>query len=73
MLQLQVVLLPFLDSYSGEKDYNKKLCLQVCPEVFELNEQNIAVVKVTPIPPEVEETCREAASGCPVEAIKIIE
>ena len=49
------------------------LCVQVCPEMFELNEQNIAIVKVTPVPPEVEETCREAVSGCPVEAIKLVE
>jgi len=32
MLQLQVVLLPFLDLFSDEKDYNKKLCLTICPD-----------------------------------------
>ena len=49
------------------------LCPQVCPEVFEMNNENVAVVKVTPVPAEAHETCREAASSCPVDAIKIIE
>ena len=49
------------------------LCPQVCPEVFEMSDENLAVVKVTPVPPAAEETCREAASSCPVDAIKIIE
>ena len=49
------------------------LCVQGCPEVFELNDNNMAVVKVAVVPPVAEETCREAASSCPVEAIKITE
>ena len=47
---------------------------ETCPEVFELNEdEGVAVVKVTPTPPEAENTCREAADGCPVDAITIEE
>lgn len=46
------------------------LCPEVCPEVFEMKDDK-AVPKVDPVPPEAEETCRDAADQCPVEAIKI--
>ena len=49
------------------------LCPQTCPDVFELNDQNMAVVKVDAVPPAAQESCREAASSCPVDAIKITE
>ncbi|MGA2916854.1 MAG: ferredoxin [Sedimentisphaerales bacterium] len=48
------------------------LCEQNCPEVFELK-KGISTVKVNEVPPEVEQSCREAADGCPTEAISIIE
>ena len=46
------------------------LCAEVCPEVFEMKDDK-AEVKVNPVPAEVENTCRDAADQCPVEAIKI--
>ena len=46
-------------------------CVDICPEVFELNDEGIAIVKVNPVPPDVEESCREAADNCPTEAISI--
>ncbi len=46
------------------------LCVDVCPEVFDLS-GDLAVVKVDSVPAEVVETCREAAESCPVEAISI--
>jgi ferredoxin len=49
------------------------LCVETCPEVFELNDDNVAVVKVTPAPAEAEDACRDAAEGCPVDAITIEE
>lgn len=49
------------------------LCPQICPEVFEMNDEGKAIVKVAVVPPEAEETCRESATSCPVEAIKITE
>ncbi len=49
------------------------LCVQACPEVFELNDKNMAVVKLAAVPPALQESCREAAGSCPVEAIKITE
>lgn len=47
------------------------LCIEMCPEVFEMGDDNIAKVKKDPVPPEQEETCKEAAAACPVEAIKV--
>jgi len=47
------------------------LCVDTCPEVFELNDDDVAVVKGSVIAPEDEESAQEAAEGCPVEAITI--
>jgi len=47
------------------------LCVETCPEVFELNDDSIAVVKVEEVPAEAEDTCQEAADNCPVEAIAL--
>jgi ferredoxin len=54
-----------------------ELCIETCPEVFEM-QNDTAVAKVDVVPPEAEapeaeETCREAAEDCPVEAITIEE
>jgi ferredoxin len=46
------------------------LCEQTCPEVFELKE-GISTVKVNEVPSHAEESCLEAADGCPTEAISI--
>lgn len=48
------------------------LCVETCPEVFELP-GDVATVKVETVPKQFEATCREAAEGCPVEAISIEE
>ena len=48
------------------------LCSDTCPEVFELD-GDVAKVKADPVPSEAEGACREAAEGCPVEAITIEE
>lgn len=49
------------------------LCADVCPEVFELDEESIAGVIADPVPPEAEDTCRDAVESCPVDAISIEE
>ena len=46
-------------------------CQDVCPEVFDMNEDEIAIVKVEPIPAEHEAAAEEAAESCPVEAITL--
>ncbi|MBN2842638.1 MAG: ferredoxin [Sedimentisphaerales bacterium] len=47
------------------------LCVDICPAVFAMNDDNIAIVKVDIVHASVQEKCKEAAESCPVEAIKI--
>jgi len=49
-----------------------ELCIETCPEVFEM-QNDTAVTKVDVVPTEAEETCQQAAEECPVEAITIEE
>ncbi len=53
-----------------EKCIGCTLCVQACPEIFKM-EGDKAVVKVNPVPHEAEDSCRDAAQQCPVEAIVI--
>ncbi|MFH1478319.1 MAG: ferredoxin [Candidatus Omnitrophota bacterium] len=46
------------------------LCVNTCPEVFEMQEDK-AIVKGDAVPAGNEETCRQAKDECPVEAITI--
>ena len=46
-------------------------CVDLCPEVFEFGDDDLAQVKVDVVPVEAEATCREAAANCPVDAIQI--
>jgi ferredoxin len=49
------------------------LCPETCPEVFELDDEGLAKVKADPVPADAEDSAREAADGCPVEAITLQE
>lgn len=49
------------------------VCVDFCPEVFEMDDEDIAKVIVEVVPPEAEDSCRDAAEGCPEEAIIIEE
>ena len=49
-----------------------ELCVDNCPQVFEMDE-DIARVRVDEVPVAAIECCREAAEDCPVEAISIEE
>ncbi|NLV44267.1 MAG: ferredoxin [Candidatus Hydrogenedentes bacterium] len=44
------------------------LCEESCPAVFEMD-GSVAKVKADPVPPDQEESCRQTADLCPVEAI----
>lgn len=46
------------------------LCADICPDVFEIVD-DLAQAIVDEVPAEVQPACREAASSCPVEAIRI--
>ncbi|MDC0358025.1 ferredoxin [Oligoflexia bacterium] len=48
-----------------------ELCVQECPEVFEMNDDQLATVIVATVPAAVESNCTEAAEQCPTEAIVI--
>jgi len=47
-----------------------EVCVDTCPEVFEMVDDK-ARVKNNEVPKDVVESCREAAENCPVEAIQI--
>lgn len=47
-------------------------CADMCPEIFEM-QGDIAAAKITAIPDNLQEACREAAEACPVEAIIVEE
>ncbi|HOK50229.1 MAG TPA: ferredoxin [Sedimentibacter sp.] len=47
------------------------LCESICPDVFELDDENISVVKVDPIPAEAEACAKEAEGECPTNAIHV--
>lgn len=47
------------------------LCTEICPEVFDLPEGELAKAKVDVVPKEFEAKAREAAESCPTSAIHI--
>ncbi|MHC4571120.1 MAG: ferredoxin [Planctomycetota bacterium] len=63
---MKVRLNPDLCSGSG-------LCVDTCPEVFELNDEGVSKVKMEQIPTEYQQSCKEAADNCPTEAISLEE
>ncbi|AEF94447.1 4Fe-4S ferredoxin iron-sulfur binding domain-containing protein [Desulfotomaculum nigrificans CO-1-SRB] len=46
-------------------------CIDTCPEVFDWNEDDKAHAKVDEVPEAHEDAAKEAAEGCPTEAIKL--
>jgi len=46
------------------------LCIDTCPDVFEL-QGDFAVVKVNLVPEGAEECVQQAAEDCPASAIKV--
>jgi ferredoxin len=47
------------------------LCSQVCPEVFELDEDGFAAVALPVVPPELADKARAGAAACPEGAITL--
>ena len=50
-----------------------ELCASICPEVFEMDDDQIATVIANPIPEDEENNAVEAEESCPTEAITIKE
>lgn len=48
------------------------LCVDICPEIFEMN-NDIAEASTESVPQESIELCQEATESCPVEAIRLEE
>lgn len=46
-------------------------CIDICPEVFEWNEEDKAHAVADEVPDGQEDTAKEAAESCPTEAIKV--
>lgn len=49
------------------------ICLGIAPEVFELHDDGYAVVLVSEVQPEDEDTVQRAANQCPAQAIYFSE
>lgn len=49
------------------------LCVSVCPEVFEFDDEDISTVIQDPVAADNEGCARESADGCPTDAIHIEE
>ena len=47
-----------------------ELCVQMCPEVFEMGDE-YAEVKTDPVTDEHADAVREAADACPTSAIEV--
>jgi ferredoxin len=47
------------------------VCVGICPEVFELHDDGYAIVVVSEVPPEHEDSVRQAVNQCPARAISI--
>jgi len=45
------------------------LCEGVCPDVYEMNDEDKSEVKLNPVPDEFKDFALEAEDGCPVNAI----
>jgi len=48
-------------------------CSDICPEIFKMEDDGLAAAYKNPVPSEFEESAKEAAEGCPTEAIHIKE
>ena len=46
-------------------------CTGICPEIFEMEDDGLAVAKEGEVPAELEESAVEAQDGCPVSAITV--
>jgi len=47
------------------------LCVETCPNVFRMADDDLAEVYVDVVPSEEENTATEAADGCPVSVITV--
>ena len=48
-------------------------CVDICPEVFDMEEGGLAFPKINPVPKGLEANAKEACEACPVDAIILEE
>lgn len=58
-------------SVDREKCMGCGVCESICPEVFQMGDDNIAKVLQDPVSDSLEPAAREAADSCPEEAIQV--
>ena len=46
------------------------LCTNVCPEIFAMSNEGTAIASGNEVSPEQMDSAKEAANGCPVDAIE---
>ena len=46
------------------------ICEKLAPQLFELDEDDYSVVKLDPVPPELEELANRAVDECPRAALR---
>ncbi|MHC8380537.1 ferredoxin [Pseudomonas sp. LB3P14] len=49
------------------------LCAEICPELYQLDENGIVVLQQEIVPPGLEARAREGAESCPQGAIEVFE
>ncbi len=49
------------------------VCVEICPQIFKLGEDNIAVMENPIVPRELENSARMAVESCPASALSITE
>ena len=57
-------------AFVNEKCIGCGMCASICPEVFRLTDENVAVASGEVLPEE-ETMVQEAADNCPVSAIEV--
>ncbi|MDA8228488.1 MAG: ferredoxin [Desulfitobacterium hafniense] len=46
-------------------------CPDICGDIFKMEDDGLAIAYVNPVPSELEDCAKEAADGCPVDAIHV--
>ena len=46
-------------------------CWDICPEVFDLDDEGHALVKTADVPPDLADRVRDAVRNCPERAIEL--
>lgn len=47
------------------------VCAEICPEIYQLDDNGIVSLVVDIVPPGLEEKAREAAAACPQNALEV--